>query len=210
MKASNRAPADVVLRLQKLKETVEHHRFLYHVLDQEEISPEALDSLKNELREIEEKYPELLKEIHKHGHEIANHTYNHKNLTTLSITEVISELSRTRLLIKDITGVDTYLYTPPGGQYNSRVIKEANSCGYKMALWSVFPEDHRNPPPVIYEKVVSKSRDGSVVLLHNGPPDTIDALPKIIEKLKARDFKFTTLSELLTQGKGKHIVYPRD
>jgi len=157
-----------------------------------------------------EKYPELVKEIHERGHQLANHTYNHKNLTTLSITEVISELSRTRLLIKDITGVDTYLFTPPGGQYNSRVIKEANSCGYKMALWSVFPEDHRNPSPVIYEKVISTSRDGSVVLLHNGPPDTIDALPKIIEKLKARDFNFTTLSELLTQGKGKHIVYPRD
>lgn len=157
-----------------------------------------------------EKYPKLLKEIHKKGHEIANHTYNHKNLKTLSTTEIISELSRTRLLIKDIIGVDTYLYTPPGGQYNSRVIKEANSCGYKMALWSVFPEDHRNPVPVIYEKVVSNSRDGSVVLLHNGPPDTIDALPRIIEKLKARGFKFTTLSELLTQGKGKHIVYPSD
>ncbi len=157
-----------------------------------------------------EKYPELLREIHKRGHQIANHTYNHKNLKTLSTTEVISELSRTRLLIKDITGVDSYLYTPPGGQYNSRVIKEANSCGYKMALWSVFPEDHRNPSPIIYEKVITTSRDGSVVLLHNGPPDTIDALPKIIEKLKARDFKFTTLSELLTQGKGKHIVYPRD
>lgn len=53
-------PAEVVSRLKKLKETVERHRYLYHVLDREEISPEALDSLKNELREIEEQYPELL------------------------------------------------------------------------------------------------------------------------------------------------------
>lgn len=157
-----------------------------------------------------EKYPELLKEIDKRGHQIANHTYNHKNLTTLSNAEIISELSRTRLLIKDITGINTYIYTPPGGQYNSRVIEKANVCGYKMALWSVFPEDHINSSSVIYEKVVSNSRDGSVVLLHNGPPDTIDVLPRIIEKLKARGFQFTTLSELLTLGKGKHIVYPRD
>ncbi len=55
-----KAPAEVVARLKKLKETVEHHRYLYHVLDREEISAEALDSLKNELREIEEKYPALL------------------------------------------------------------------------------------------------------------------------------------------------------
>ncbi|MDD5686682.1 MAG: polysaccharide deacetylase family protein [Elusimicrobia bacterium] len=157
-----------------------------------------------------EKYPGLVKEIYKRGHQIANHTYDHKNLNTLSTIEVISELSRTRLLIKEITGVNTYLFTPPGGHYNAKVISDANSCGYKMALWSVFPEDHRNPSPVIYEKVVSDSQDGSVVLLHNGPPDTIDALPKIIEKLKARGFTFTTLSELLSKNKGKHIVYPRD
>lgn len=58
--SAQKAPAEVVSRLKKLKETVERHRYLYHVLDREEISPEALDSLKNELREIEEQYPELL------------------------------------------------------------------------------------------------------------------------------------------------------
>ncbi|MBN1383778.1 MAG: polysaccharide deacetylase family protein [Elusimicrobia bacterium] len=157
-----------------------------------------------------DKYPELLKAIYEDGHEIAGHTYNHKNLTKLSTTELISELSRTRLLIKEVIGVNTYLYTPPGGQYNEKVIKTANSCGYKMALWSVFPEDHRNPSPIIYEKVITNSKDGSVVLLHNGPMDTVDALPKIIEKLKARGFKFVTLSELLSRNKGKHIVYPRN
>ncbi len=51
---------ETIERLKKLKETVEHHRYLYHVLDREEISAEALDSLKNELAQIEEKYPELL------------------------------------------------------------------------------------------------------------------------------------------------------
>jgi len=50
---------EIIERLEKLKKTIEHHRYLYHVLDKEEISPEALDSLKHELAEIEEKYPEL-------------------------------------------------------------------------------------------------------------------------------------------------------
>lgn len=59
-KDSQKAPAEVVARLKKLKETVERHRYLYHVLDREEISAEALDSLKNELCEIEKKYPALL------------------------------------------------------------------------------------------------------------------------------------------------------
>ncbi|MFM2357887.1 MAG: ligase LigA [Candidatus Parcubacteria bacterium] len=53
-------PQGVKDRLKKLKETIEKHRYNYHVLDKEEISPEALDSLKNELVAIEAQYPELV------------------------------------------------------------------------------------------------------------------------------------------------------
>ena len=47
-------------RIEKLRETINHHRYLYHVLDRQEISDTALDSLKRELREMEEKHPEFL------------------------------------------------------------------------------------------------------------------------------------------------------
>ena len=60
MTAKTKATKEVLERLEKLKKTIEHHRYLYHVLDKEEISPEALDSLKNELVEIESQYPELI------------------------------------------------------------------------------------------------------------------------------------------------------
>lgn len=59
-KSGTNAPKEVIERLAKLKQTVEHHRHLYHVLDREEISAEALDSLKNELKKIEDEYPELV------------------------------------------------------------------------------------------------------------------------------------------------------
>ncbi len=53
-------PKDIEERYNKLKETVDHHRYLYHVLDKEEISAEALDSLKDELVKIEKEYPEII------------------------------------------------------------------------------------------------------------------------------------------------------
>jgi DNA ligase (NAD+) len=53
-------PKDVIVRLEKLKKTIEYHRYLYHVEDKQEISEAALDSLKHELVEIETKYPELI------------------------------------------------------------------------------------------------------------------------------------------------------
>ena len=60
MKREKNAPKDVEKRLAKLKKVIEHHRYLYHVLDKQEISEEALDSLKDELVKIEQEYPKLI------------------------------------------------------------------------------------------------------------------------------------------------------
>lgn len=57
---SKSAPKEVIERLSVLKKTIEKHRYNYHVLDQQEISDEALDSLKKELVDIETQYPELI------------------------------------------------------------------------------------------------------------------------------------------------------
>ncbi len=53
-------PRDVQLRYDKLKDSVNHYRRLYHVYDKEEISQQALDSLKHELSEIEKKYTAII------------------------------------------------------------------------------------------------------------------------------------------------------
>ncbi|MCD6528415.1 NAD-dependent DNA ligase LigA [bacterium] len=47
-------------RIEKLKKLISYHRYLYHVLDRQEISPDALDSLKHELFLLEQKYPEFI------------------------------------------------------------------------------------------------------------------------------------------------------
>ena len=47
-------------RIEKLKQAVHHHRYLYHVLDKQEVSEAALDSLKKELFDLEQEYPELI------------------------------------------------------------------------------------------------------------------------------------------------------
>lgn len=47
-------------RIEKLKKEIEHHRYLYHVLDKQEISEAALDGLKHELYQLEQQYPDLI------------------------------------------------------------------------------------------------------------------------------------------------------
>jgi len=52
--------AEAQKRIEKLRELINHYRYLYHVLDREEISPAALDSLKKELFDLEQQFPELI------------------------------------------------------------------------------------------------------------------------------------------------------
>lgn len=84
------APKDVIERIKVLRKAIEKHRYNYHVLDVEEISAEALDSLKRELVEIETSYPELispdsptqrvagepLKQFEKVPHRVAQWSFN--------------------------------------------------------------------------------------------------------------------------------------
>jgi len=59
---NRKIPQEIKKRVEKLRETIDHHRYLYHVLDRQEISDAALDSLKHELTALEADYPELVTE----------------------------------------------------------------------------------------------------------------------------------------------------
>src|SRR3989338_8701629 len=51
---------EIKKRIEKLRKVINRHRYLYHVLDKQEISDEALDSLKKELFDLEQQFPELI------------------------------------------------------------------------------------------------------------------------------------------------------
>jgi len=56
----DKAKAKANQRIAKLKKVINHHRYLYHVLDKQEMSDASLDSLKNELNQLEQQYPDLI------------------------------------------------------------------------------------------------------------------------------------------------------
>lgn len=155
-----------------------------------------------------EKYPWLLERIWKEGHDVGNHTYNHPDLTKLSKKDILEELDKTRILIKKITGKDTYLFRPPGGRYDNKVIVTTTLTGYKMILWTDYPGDYGCPySKVIYQRTVSKAEDEGIILLHNGLDVTLEALPKIISELKKGKYRFVTISELMEEIREKESVY---
>ncbi|MFB0525848.1 MAG: polysaccharide deacetylase family protein [bacterium] len=179
-------------------------------------TPKILDMLNKEgvkatffvVGKMVEKYPWLLKRIWKEGHDIGNHTYNHPDLTKLFKEDILEELDKTRILIKKITGKDIYLFRPPGGRYDNKVIVATTLTGYKMILWTDYPGDYGCPSiKVIYQRTVSKAEDEGIILLHNGLDTTLEALPKIISELKKGKYRFVTISELMKEIREKESVY---
>ena len=145
-----------------------------------------------------DRYPQLLREIAADGNELANHTYTHPRLTNLDDQSILGELAQTRLVIRRLTGQDPVLFRPPGGDYSRRTLSVTSRAGYRMVLWSVLTNDVQGATPhMIYHRVMNKAGDGGIILMHSGIKNTVDILPKVIDKLKERGYHFVTVSTLL-------------
>ena len=84
-----------------------------------------------------EKFPEDVKKIKEAGHDLANHSENHKNMSQLSDDECQQELLKVHEKVKELTGTEMNLFRPPYGDYDNEVIKNATSCGYYTIQWDV-------------------------------------------------------------------------
>ena len=84
-----------------------------------------------------ENFPEDVKKIQAAGHDLANHSENHKNMSQLTDEECQEELMKVHNKVKELTGVEMNLFRPPYGDYDDHVITNAKKCGYYTIQWSV-------------------------------------------------------------------------
>jgi peptidoglycan/xylan/chitin deacetylase (PgdA/CDA1 family) len=143
-------------------------------------------------------YPGIARRVAAAGHEIGNHSFDHpEGFAALSDERVGAEMSDTNALLANL-GVTPTAFRPPGGSYDDAVVTTARSQSMRTVLWDVDPRDWVSgvPPKLIVSSVLHKVRPGSIVLLHDGGGDarhTIEALPSIIERLRARGYDFVTI-----------------
>jgi peptidoglycan-N-acetylglucosamine deacetylase len=155
-----------------------------------------------------ERYPYLVREEEAAGLTIGNHTYHHFSLTKIPSTYIGAEIEGCGDVIKGITGKTPNLFRPPGGDYTPLVARMASKLGYTTVLWTVDPGDFSKPSAsVILARTLAKVSDGSILLFHDGIPQTMEALPLIIDYLRTKGYRIVSVEQLLRERSQNEAAY---
>lgn len=162
------------------------------------------------LGEFARSRPDLMRRLKADGFEIANHTWDHKDLARLSAAGVRRELSTTQRQISEVTGNQAPYLRPPGGGYDDAVVREAASMGYRTVLWSRSLADTSRSATVaqLYKNATVGIKPGDIILCHWGRPYTYEALKLIVPELQRQGFELVTISELVADSGGP-VALPR-
>ncbi|MGH4118565.1 polysaccharide deacetylase family sporulation protein PdaB [Clostridium sp.] len=159
-----------------------------------------------------DQYPDKLKIMYESGHEIGNHSNKHPMMTTISKEKMINEIAITDAKIMSITGQGTTVFRCPSGEYNNLVVETVESTNHKCIQWDVDSIDWKEQGAEIeYNRIVKKTKPGSILLFHNNAKYTPENLPKILDYLKAEGYEFVKISDLIYKsnyyinGSGKQI-----
>lgn len=128
------------------------------------------------------------------GHEVGNHTYEHKYLTQLSPAQIQSQINLCSDAVQAASGVRPALVRPPGGYKNGTVAAYANA---PLIMWSIDTRDWktRNTEKTV-NAVMSQVRDGDIVLMHELYAQTGAAALEIIPRLTEAGYQLVTVSEM--------------
>ena len=145
-----------------------------------------------------EKYPEMVKEIYNRDFEIGLHSNTHPDMTKLSNKEIEQELKINIELIQNLTGQKPTLFRPPFGYYNNNLIDKCEELGIKCIQWSVDSLDWKGlSASEIAGRVISKSKNGSIILCHNNSDNIVGALKMIFEHFKQKNINVVPIGELV-------------
>lgn len=147
----------------------------------------------------------LLRREHKSGHEIGNHSWSHPYFTRMPLEQVRAEITNTQTAIMKAGVPAPHLFRPPYGDINAAV---AAHIPLTIIRWNIDPEDwHPTRRAHLLEHMASNVRPGGVVILHDTEPTTAAVLDQLIAQLKASNYAFVTVSELLDLPAGQSGVF---
>lgn len=170
--------------------------------------PEILDVLEEEgvkvsffvTGEWAEQNPELLKKIRDLGHDLGNHSQDHKSMTQLTYEEKKEEIAEAHERVKEIAGVEMNLFRTPYGNYDDEVILTAEELGYYTIEWNIDTMDWKDyGKKNILNTVMGNEElgNGAIIRAHAGTKYMAEALKPLIQRLKEAGYELVPVSKLI-------------
>ena len=148
-------------------------------------------------------YPDMMKRIVNEGHSFGNHTWSHPDLRKSWSADVRKEIQSTQQELGKVIGRRSDLFRPPYGAVTKADLMSLNMMGMRGIGWSVDTLDWSGMSAEgILEIVKKQTTPGGIVLQHNFQDGrlldgTVEALPQIIDQLRAQGYRFVTIQTLL-------------
>jgi len=140
-------------------------------------------------------YPGVARDVAAAGHMIVNHTWDHANLTPLSVARTRAEIDQAATEIHAATGVAPRMFRAPYGAWTPAALDHCASEGLTPLDWSVDPRDWSRPGVgAIVATIMATTRTGSIILEHDGGgnrSETVAALKIVIPRLLDEGYRFT-------------------
>jgi cellulose synthase/poly-beta-1,6-N-acetylglucosamine synthase-like glycosyltransferase/peptidoglycan/xylan/chitin deacetylase (PgdA/CDA1 family) len=159
------------------------------------------------------RYPDIVEDMVEQGNEVGVHTFTHVDLSYQSDARVTREIEQTQLALAGAAGITTTLFRAPYSSetdaiddYSWPVYKKLGEDGYTSVFIDTDSDDWKRPGvSKIIKWATPKDGEGASVLFHDAGGErsqTIAALPKYIEKMKAKGYTFTTISGVMAEQRG--------
>lgn len=147
-----------------------------------------------------ELYPNTVRRAVAEGHEIANHTWNHKKLTELSASSIRTQLQKTNDLVYEITGgYQIKVLRPPYGSNDKTVRSICAEMDLVIAHWKIDTRDwSTRSKSKTYRSIINEAENGAIILCHDLYETTAQAVEEAIPKLIEKGYQLVTVSELLS------------
>ncbi len=147
--------------------------------------------------------PDLVKRMVEEGHNIANHTYSHPNMSNISSVESFrKELESLEKTCKEVTGQEMKkYYRPPQGKFSQENLTMAKELGYKTFFWSLayvdWYQDKQPTKEQAFKKLLGRIHPGAIVLLHSTSKTNAEILDELLSKWEEMGYTFGTLDDLV-------------
>ena len=149
-----------------------------------------------------QKNADLVRRMVEEGHIVGNHTMHHHDMSKLSDKSAFAkELTELEACFKEIAGKELpRYYRPPQGIYSEENLRHAQELGYKTVFWSLAYVDWvNNDQPTreeAFEKLLPRTHNGAVVLLHSTSATNADILDELLTKWESMGYRFESINKL--------------